>query len=696
MAHYILEIGTEEMPARFFPALDDYLAAEFARLLSESMIRFQGIEVRSTPRRMVVSVQGMAEKQDCEEIEAMGPPARIAFDGDGNPTKAGQGFAGTQGVAMEDLFVKKTDKGDYLAVRKVVGGAPAVEILPDICVKIISRMPFPKKMHWDGKGFTFGRPLRWVVSLLDDTVVPFTLGSLTAGRETRGHRVMGPGPFVCTHADSFFDLLRDKGGIVLDFSERKRIIRERGDALAAEKGGTVAWMDGLLKQVAYLVEYPQPILGRFDDKFLELPREVLLTSMESHQKSFGIEDQNGKLLPWFLTTLNLAPEETGLVRTGWERVLRARLEDARFFWEADSRATLDSWLDKLEKVIFIGPLGSMGDKSRRLERLTGFLARRICPEYREALTRAGRLAKADLVSEMVGEFDDLQGIMGGIYARKKGESQSVATAVYEQYLPTGQDSPVPASTEGAVLALADKLDNLVGCFGLNMVPTGAADPYALRRQALGIARIVLHHGFRIDLREMLAEAVACYGDVAWKTAPEQSIQKLMEFFAGRLKAYWSGNGMDTKVLDAALGAGVSDIVALKLRLDALTEFSVQDDFEQAVLTFKRADNIIRKQGDRSEGVLDGMFRTGMLQEEPEKELAREIDELVPRWEALWLDDDYAGLLALLRELRPVVDNFFDHVMVMCEDPELRHNRLNILQALVSRLSGLADFSALQV
>jgi glycyl-tRNA synthetase beta chain len=696
MAHYILEIGTEEMPARFFPALDDYLSGEFSRLLSESMVRFGEIEVRSTPRRMVVSVPDMAEMQDSEEVEVMGPPARIAFDGDGNPTRAGEGFARSQNVAMEDVFVKENDKGEYLAVRKVVGGAGTAEILPEICVKIVSRMPFPKKMHWDGKEFTFGRPLRWIVSLLDDTVVPFTVGRLTAGRETRGHRVMGPGPFVCEHADSFFSLLRDSGGVISDAAERKRIIRERGDALAAEKGGTVAWMDGLLNQVAYLVEYPKPILGRFDDKFLELPREVLLTSMESHQKSFGLEDPQGELLPYFLTILNLDPEETGLVRKGWERVLRARLEDARFFWEADSRTSLDTWLEKLEKVIYIGPLGTMGDKSRRLERLAGFLAERICPDRKDDLTRAGRLAKADLVSEMVGEFDDLQGIMGGIYARNKGESETVATAVYQQYLPTGQDSPVPDSVEGAVLALADKLDNLAGCFGLNMVPTGAADPYALRRQALGIARIVLDHGFRIDLREMLTEAIACYGDVAWKTEPEQSLEKLMDFFAGRLKAYWSAKGVGTKVLDAALGAGVSDIAALKLRLDALSEFSGQDDFEQAVLTFKRADNIIRKQGEQAGDVLDGRFDTGLLQEDPEKALAREIEGLVPRWEALWRKDDYAGLLGLLRELRPVVDSFFDHVMVMCDDPDLRRNRLNMLQALVSRLSGLADFSALQV
>ena len=696
MAHYILEIGTEEMPARFFPALDDYLAAEFARILPESMIGYETIDVKSTPRRMVVSVQGMAEVQDREEVEVMGPPARIAFDGDGNPTKAGLGFAKSQGVAMEDIFVKETDKGEYLAVRKTVGGAPVAEILPGICAGIISSMPFPKKMHWEGKGFTFGRPLRWIVSLLDDAVVPFSVGPLTAGRETCGHRVMGAGPFACEHADAFQDLLGDKAGVVLDPEERKRVIREEGDRLAAEKGGTVAWLDGLLKQVAYLVEYPKPILGRFDDKFLELPREVLLTSMESHQKSFGLEGPDGRLLPWFLTTLNLEPQEVSLVQKGWERVLRARLEDARFFWEADSKASLDTWLEKLEKVIFIGPLGTMGDKSRRLERLAGFLAERICPEKKTDLARAGRLAKADLVSEMVGEFDDLQGMMGGIYARNKGESETVATAVYQQYLPTGQDSPVPSSVEGAVLALADKLDNLAGCFGLNMVPTGAADPYALRRAALGVARIVLHHGFRVDLREMLTEAIACYGDVAWKTGPGQSLEKLMEFFAGRLKAYWSAKGVGTKVLDAALGAGVSDIAALKLRLDALAEFSAAEDFEQAVLTFKRADNIIRKQGDQAGGVLDGDFDAALLQEDPEKALAKEFEGLVARWEALWQKDDYAGLLGLLRELRPVVDNFFDHVMVMCDDQDLRRNRLNLLQALVSRLSGLADFSALQV
>ena len=695
MARFVLEIGVEEMPARFLSSLAKELKDLFFQKLQDTKIQFSDVSSYATPRRLVVYINDLAPYQDEEEQVIIGPPVKIALDENNKPTRAGSGFARSQGVDIEDTFVLDTDKGQYLAVRKKIGGAATYDILPEICVQVISALTFPKKMRWAGD-FTFGRPIRWLLALMDDKEVKFQVADLESGQLTYGHRVMGPGPFTVNSARDYFQIIESQGRVVLDFENRKKIIREQGDKLATEVNGQVAWKSTLLDQVANLVEYPEPVLGRFDPEYLELPQEVLLTSMETHQKSFGLRDENGRLLPYFLTIINIDPEDLDLVRKGWERVLKARLEDARFFWEADCRTPLKVWLDELEKVIFLAPLGSMGDKSRRLQRLAAHLAGLIFPDMEKDLARAGRLAKTDLVSEMVGEFPDLQGIMGGIYARLKGESEAVSRAVSEHYLPAGQDSPIPQSKEGALLAIADKIDTMVGCFGLKMIPTGAADPYALRRQALGVIRIILGHDLFLSLSELIDYTFAGYENVEWKISFEELKQELLNFFGQRLKAYWTGQGYATRVVDAVLGAGFDHIWIAFARLKALARFSRKDYFEQAVLTFKRVGNIIRKQGEKLGEKFTGDFNFSLLEEPAEKNLAEKIGDLVPVWEKLWLDQDFAGLFELLLELRPVVDEFFDHVMVMCEDKDLRLNRLNLLFALTSRLSKLADFSALQV
>ena len=695
MARFVLEIGVEEMPARFLSSLAKELKDLFFQKLQDTKIQFSDVSSYATPRRLVVYINDLAPFQDEEEQVIIGPPVKIALDENNKPTRAGSGFARSQGVDIEDTFVLDTDKGQYLAVRKKIGGAATYDILPEICVQVISALTFPKKMRWAGD-FTFGRPIRWLLALMDDKEVKFQVADLESGQLTYGHRVMGPGPFTVNSARDYFQIIESQGRVVLDFENRKKIIREQGDKLATEVNGQVAWKSTLLDQVANLVEYPEPVLGRFDPEYLELPQEVLLTSMETHQKSFGLRDENGRLLPYFLTIINIDPEDLDLVRKGWERVLKARLEDARFFWEADCRTPLKVWLDELEKVIFLAPLGSMGDKSRRLQRLAAHLAGLIFPDMEKDLARAGRLAKTDLVSEMVGEFPDLQGIMGGIYARLKGESEAVSRAVSEHYLPAGQDSPIPQSKEGALLAIADKIDTMVGCFGLKMIPTGAADPYALRRQALGVIRIILGHDLFLSLSELIDYTFAGYENVEWKISFEELKQELLNFFGQRLKAYWTGQGYATRVVDAVLGAGFDNIKIAFVRLKALADFSQKSYFEQAVLTFKRADNIIRKQGEKLGEKFTGDFNFSLLEEPAEKNLAEKIGDLVQVWEKLWLDQDFAGLFELLLELRPVVDEFFDHVMVMCEDKDLRLNRLNLLFALTSRLSKLADFSALQV
>lgn len=696
MARFVFEIGTEEMPARFFPGLADELQRLVAGELIAAKIDYGRIFASGTPRRVTVQVLDMSEAQRSEEEVFTGPPAKVAFDGEGSLTKAGQGFARGQGVDPSALFTLTTDKGEYIACRKQTGGGKALDILPEICRKTALALSFPKKMRWGSRDIGFGRPIRWLLALLGTDVVPFALDDIASGRLTWGHRVMGPGPFEVASADAYEAVILEKCRVVLDAEERKKFIRAEGDRLAAESGGRIVWNEALLDEVSGLVEWPRPILANFGERYLELPREVLLTSMQSHQKSFGVESADGSLQNRFLTVLNLEPTDVAVVRKGWERVLKARLEDARFFWEADTGTDFDAWLASLDSVTFLAALGSMGDKSRRIEALCGRLAERVKPELLLDLSQAGRLCKADLVSEMVYEFDTLQGIMGGIYARRKGHGETVAKAIYEHYLPAGPETPVPSTLAGGLLSMADKLDTLCGCFGLNMIPTGGADQYALRRQALGIIRIVVEHGLRVELADLIDAGFAGYANVQWKLPVPEAKAKLMDFFGQRLKAWFTGRGFETLVVEAALGAGFSDIWALSRRVEALAGFSKGAGFNEAVLTFKRAANIIRKQGAEAGQELTGGYDAARFENDAERGLAAAVEAAAPRFEAMWKADDFPGLFGLLGELRPAVDAFFDNTMVMCDDAALRLNRLNLLQALTAMLGRLADFGALQV
>ncbi len=495
-------------------------------------------------------------------------------------------------------------------------------------------------------------------------------------------------------AEDLIPILREKGGVEPFGPVRREQIIAEADKAAAAIGGRVLWDDALMQEVVGLVEHPVSLLGDFDEKFLEVPREVLITSMQTHQKSFGVEDKDGRLLPHFVTVLNLTPPSVPLVKHGWERVLRARLEDARFFWHEDLKASFEEWLEKLNHVIFIRGLGTMGEQSRRLETLCGWLASACAPDLEKQARRAGLLAKADLVSGMVGEFDTLQGIMGGIYAKQWGEDKVVADAIAEQYLPQGADK-MPETVAGAILAIAVKADTLAGCFGLNQVPTGAADPQGLRRCAIGIIRILLKFGFEIDPRELFAQALKGYGDKEWKVASTMCLDNLMQFLTGRLRNYYQGNDAATPLVDAAIGAGCKSISGVDLRLRALVDFSADPDYTGSVQTFKRVANIVAKQVAQG-AEIPAAWRKSLLQDDAEKALDKVLEEALPSLDNLWHKGDYRGMLAAIGRLRPAVDNFFDHVMVACEDAQLRGNRLAMLQAMVSRFSLLADFAALQI
>ena len=697
MSHFVLELGVEEIPARFLASLERELGSRFAALFEENGLTYDSLEVSTTPRRAVMHVRGLLEATPVREEVALGPSVKAAYDAEGNPTKAVLGFARGQGVDVADLFQQETPKGIYVAARKTVGGASASSIIAEAAPAIIGALPFPKRMHWGESRFLFARPLRWVLALMDKEVVSFKVADLESGRMTTGHRVHGKGPHEVSCACEYDKVLAEKCGVTVSGAERRKVVIEGGDELAKTVNGRVMWKESLLDEVQGLSEHPVPVLGDFDPSFLELPSIVLLTSMETHQKSFGLEGEDGKLLPHFLTVSNVSSLEPALVKKGWERVLRARLEDARFYWNTDMKASFDVWKEKLDHVIFLCPLGSMGDKCRRLEALCQWLAAQPGiaggKVAAESAAVAGRCAKADLVSQMVGEFDTLQGIMGTIYGHKMGLDPVAADALAEQYLPAGPETPVPATDLGAILSMADKADTLVGCFGLGNIPTGAADPFALRRCALGIARILIEKGWRLPVEEFFAKAQALYAeDIRWKLEKPEALAKLNEFFAGRVKNLFLTQGFDTLLVEAVMNAGSSDVWAASRRLAALAAEAAKPGFADNAQTFKRVANILRKQGSGATGA----FRAELLAEEPEKALAAALTDMAAKFDALWAEDRFDELLALMDGVRPTVDAFFEGVMVMAEDAELRANRLDLLQALLNKMGRLADFSALQM
>ncbi|MFP4324562.1 MAG: glycine--tRNA ligase subunit beta [Desulfonatronovibrio sp.] len=695
MPDFVLEIGFEEMPARFLASLSKELKENSETYLQQGMINYQSIEIYSTPRRLCAYISNMAAVQESKQELITGPPASIAFDQENKLTKAGAGFARSQRVEEGDLFRHQTDKGEYLAVNKTFGGKDTIDVLPEICRQLVSKFNFPKKMRWADK-FAFGRPIRWILAMLDKKTVDFTVSDVSSGSLTFGHRVLGPGPFELSTASDYFQTVENRGRIVLDPEKRRDMIRSKADLLAREVDGEIVKNEDLVWETSNLVEFPNPVLGKFDQKYLELPREVLLTSMETHQKSFGVTDLDNSLLPYFLTVINNDPQDIGLVRKGWERVLKARLEDAMFFWNTDKAESIESRQEKLERVVFLASLGSMGDKSRRLKKISGYICDQLGREDKETVTQAAFLCKNDLVSEMVGEFADLQGIMGGIYAGLAGYNDSISRAVYEHYLPHGPESDLPETIAGAIVSIADKADNLLGCFGLKKIPTGATDPYALRRQALGIIRIVLKFRLDLNLRQLFTFCSRAYCNVEWKEDLYLTRENLIQFICARLKAYWQGKGYDGKIVDAVLQAGSENILTAEKRLAALVRFSRDPSFEAAVLTFKRIDNIIQKQGKDSGIELQEEYRSHLFQDDYETRLARKIEEVLADWEQQWDQGDFEALFDRLHDLRPVVDEFFDNVMVMCDDRKLRQNRLNMLNILSKKLGSLADFSALQV
>lgn len=694
MSDFVLEIGTEEIPARFLDDTQKELLNRFTTALTAEELPYKEIQTYASPRRATVYIKDLAPQQEVKEETFLGPAKKIAYNEDGSLSKAAQGFARGHKVNAEDIFLVETEKGTYIAVKKQVGGMSAKEVLEKICPQIIIALPFAKKMRWHTYSLAYARPIHSLLALLDAEILNFSVGEIHSSNKINGHRIHGVQEKEVPSAGDYFSSIEEQS-ILLNAEKRKEYIVEKGNTLAPQ--GKILWKDSLLDEVKGLVEFPLPLLADFDPSFLELPREVLLTSMESHQKSFGVEDKEGKLLPHFLTVLNLQPKDINIVKKGWERVLKARLEDARFFWNTDNAvinsAGFDTWLEKLEKVIFLGPLGSMGDKSRRIEKLAKHFAEKLNLNP-ELAGEAGRYAKADLVSSMVNEFDTLQGIMGGIYAQRI-QKKEVGNAIRDHYLPAGPETEVPQNDYAALISLCDKTDTLVGLFGLNNIPSGTADPYALRRNALGVARILRDKNWSIDIQNLFEVAYSFYAEnIKWKLSKEATLEKLLDFYHARVKNLFLTEGNDPLFVDAIMSAEHIYMASRANSLNTLIAFSKHANYITTVQSFKRITNIIRKQA--LNYTLTDNINVALFENASEKDLYAHTQNYLVAFDKAYEAQNFNICFELLTEISPLIDTFFDSSMIMAEDEAVRQNRLNLLATIQRPLTKIADFTALNI
>ncbi len=677
-----LEIGCEEIPAGFIPRATAAMEAIITKELALARLSFTEIKTYATPRRLVLAVKGIPSVQPDAEITATGPSLKAAYSADGTPTKAAEGFARGQGVDVSALQTITTDKGEYLFVSKHEAGRPTHEILAELLPSLVANIPFKKSMRWGNQEVRFARPIHWIVALFDGTVVPFSFGTIESGKVSRGHRFMANTSFPVTDLAGYLAEC-ERHFVIPDQEKRKDIIRRETHRLAIAAGGHLLPDEELLEQVAYLVEYPSAVHGTFSAEFLKVPKEVLITSMRSHQRYFSIVDATGGLLPGFITINNTLTEDPSVVVKGNERVLRARLSDARFFFEEDQKGTLDERVEMLKKVVYQQKLGTSFEKMERFRSLATGLAKQLNPAVTEQTSRAAWLCKADLVSAMVGEFPEVQGIMGREYALLEGESAVVANAIAEHYLPIQAGGELPASDIGAFVSLADKMDTICGCFGVGLIPTGAADPYALRRATIGIIAIILDKGYRLSVRSLINESLELLS--AQLTRPKEQVAgDVLDFFRARFINLLGGS-YATDAIEAAVAAGFDDMVDVKARIAALAEFKTHPDFEPLTVAFKRVGNIIK------DGI-DAPVDPSLFQDETEKSLYEAIQKVKSSAEelistGLWLD-----ALTEIAALRGPVDNFFDKVMVMAEDPLVRTNRLALLTTIARSFGRIADFS----
>lgn len=676
----LLEIGTEEVPAHVMPGILSQLKENAAKTFEELRIEYKNIKTLGTPRRSALLVEGLAEQQADLSKENRGPAVNIAFDADGNPTKAAQGFARGQGVKPEELVTK--DGYVYAMVHEK--GGQTVDLLGDTLKGLVDGLNFPNNMHWADLDYKFIRPLRWLVALYGQDVIDFEVANVKSGRTSRGHRFLSEGDFEIANAEDYVEACR-KASIIVDQNERCEIIRQQIAEVAAANGGQAEVNEDLLEEVLYLVEYPTALCGKFDEKYLALPAEAVITPMRDHQRYFPVL-KDGQLLPLFITIRNGGKEHLETVQHGNERVLRARLEDAQFFFDEDRKKTLEQHGEKLKTVVFQDGLGTIYDKALRLEVLAGYIADAIGANEQDKkdAVRAGKLAKADLVTGMVTEFTELQGVMGREYALLDGETKAVAQAIDEHYMPRFAGDSQPASVAGRIVSLADKIDTIVGTFSRGLIPTGSQDPFALRRQALGIVNMLKEAQYHISLSQLVAKAMELLkiADAGQQAKLQNDVADFMKL---RLKNVLADAGIRYDVVDAVF-VTVDDIYGVFLRAQAVNE-AVKQDMEKTIQAFVRTGNIARKAED-----VQAAVETGLLAEQVEKDLCKAYEAASDKAEKEIASQDYDGAIATLSQLAAPIDAFFDGVMVMDKDEKIKNNRLGLLKLVDNLICQVADFS----
>lgn len=677
----LLELGTEELPPKALPVLSAALHAEFLKRLGEARFAFTGSRAYASPRRLAVLVEGLAGAQSAQQVERRGPAKAAAYGKDGQPTPAALGFARSCGVDFAALETLSTDKGEWLVYRAHESGRPLVELLPDILRAALAALPIPKRMRWGSGDAEFVRPVHWLVALHGSDVLPLEVFGIASDRVTRGHRYLGEQAIAIPAPQDYATLLETRGKVIADFDTRRARVRALIDEAAQAAGGRPLVDEALLNEVTALVEWPAPIVGSFDSHFLDVPREALVASMQGHQKYFPLENSDGSLQNRFITIANIVSPQPDLIRNGNERVIRPRLSDAAFFWRKDRAQPLAARLPRLGDMVFERRLGTLLDKTRRIATLAAWLAPSFAADAAIA-RRAAELSRCDLLSEMVGEFPELQGTMGAHYAAHDGEPAAVVTALGEFYLPRFAGDAIPASAAGRATALAEKLDTLVGIFGIGSAPTGDKDPYALRRAALGALRICIEGDASLDLGAALAAAADAYGEqIVANTA-----DAVFGFMLERARGYFTERGTRADVVDAVLAVRPRSPRDLALRLAAVESFLALPEAAALAAANKRIGNLLKKSAQADDGRVD----PALLQEPAERQLGTALAALEHVLADTDIGADYGAWLARLAALRDPVNAFFDAVLVMADDPALRNNRLRLLAQLQRLFLRVAD------
>lgn len=680
---FLLEIGTEEIPAGFIKPAMASLSDLVEKVIDDARIEHGAIETFATPRRLILRALDVQGFQASRETERTGPPVAAAYDEQGNPTKAAIGFARSQGVEVSDLIVVKSAKGEQVAVRKTEAGRPSVDVLAEIIPGVIDRISFPKTMRWMDLDVRFARPIHWILALLDGTVVPFSYGNIQSGDASRGHRFTHPGDFRVTCFEDFRESL-ERQNIVVSPEARQQAIQDAMGELTSQHGLRIFDDQELLDEVTYLVESPYPLMGQFPSDFLELPASILITCMKKHQRYFSVQDPDGRITNRFVAINNTPVKDPQVSVAGHQRVLKARLEDARFYFLEDRKEPLIDRLEALKGVVFHSKLGTAHEKVERFTALAKSMAERLSPDRVQEVERAALLCKCDLETGIVYEFPELQGIIGSFYARMDGESQEVSTAVREHYLPSYAGDRLPEGMVGSLVSIADRIDTIVGCFSVGLIPTGAADPYALRRHALGIIQILINLDHPLDLYWLVDESLRLLDDK--RSRPVDQVRAdVMDFIRTRFVNFHTLHGFPLDVVEAAARARFDDVVDARCRVEALNEWKQREDFDAIMIGFKRVVNILK--GMPASEVSEALFEA-----KEERRLFSTFLDVTNRAVPLIRKGDYAKALEIMTELKSPIDVFFDEVMVMVDDEALRNNRLGLLRRIAELFGQVADFS----